>query len=80
MPSLMTRSLLLLSLLVAAAIGNAEPTASSLLSVIPNPASMKIGRGEFIVDGRAGIRIADDDPELKNAAEYLSELIERRFD
>lgn len=75
--SLIVRSLILLSLLLALASAAAAPTATP--AVIPNPAVLKLGRGQFVLDASVAIRIRSGDAELQAAANYLSDLIFQRY-
>lgn len=46
-------------------------------SLIPNPASLKPGRGALALDANSVIRIRSGDVELRAAADYLGDLIFR---
>ncbi|MDZ4812815.1 MAG: family 20 glycosylhydrolase [Pseudomonadota bacterium] len=43
--------------------------------LIPAPASLKIGRGEFLLDARVVIQVRAADAEMRSAGAYLSDLI-----
>jgi hexosaminidase len=67
--------MLLLALLLSTIAASAAATPSP--SLIPKPASLELGRGEFIVDAATAIRIRTGDPEQQAAADYLSDLVFR---
>jgi hexosaminidase len=46
-------------------------------SVVPNPASMQLGKGAFVIEADDAIQVCTDDAALRHAAEYLSDLIWR---
>ncbi len=43
--------------------------------LIPAPASLKIGRGEFLLDAGVVIQVRAADTQMRSAGEYLSDLI-----
>lgn len=53
--------------------------ATALPALIPNPQSIRLADGTFVLNDKVVIRVHEDDAELREAAAYLSDLIFRSY-
>ncbi len=68
--------LMVVMLLAARGLAQDKPAASSLaLNLIPQPVSVKIQPGEFLLTERVVMRVPASQPEIKKAGELFADLI-----
>ncbi|MBA7626816.1 hypothetical protein ES703_34274 [subsurface metagenome] len=47
------------------------------ISIIPKPAKMLIGKGEFIISSKTKILVEAENKEIKGISEYLAKMINK---